>query len=77
MPTILEPIGAGLIVALISKFIINNDKVCQPVCTDKQTEPEIIEDDSSSATTSVNGVEVHMHHFQPLDAHLNFLDMIL
>ena len=65
MPTILEPIGAGLIVALISKFIINNDRICQPVCTDKQTEPEVIEDDSSSATTSVNGVEVHIHHFNP------------
>ena len=65
MPTILERIGAGLIVALISRFIINNDKLCQPVCTDKWNEPEIVEDDSSSATTSVNGAEVHIHHIHP------------
>jgi len=65
MPTILEPIGAGIIVALISKFIINNDRICNPVCTDKQPEPEIVEEDSSSATTSVNGAEVHIHHFNP------------
>ena len=65
MPTILEPIGAGLIVALVSKFITNNDRICQPVCTDKQTEPEVIDDDSSSATTSVNGVGVHIPHFNP------------
>ena len=65
MPTILEPIGAGLIVALISKFIINNDNVCQPVCTDKLEELEIVEEDSSSATTSVNGAEVHVHLFNP------------
>ena len=69
MPTILEPIGAGLIVALISKFIINNDKLCQPVCTDKTEEPEIVEDDSSSATASINGTEVHIHHINPF-AHL-------
>jgi hypothetical protein len=65
MPTILEQIGPGLIVALVSKFIINKDEVCQPVCTDKLEEPEIVEGDSSLATTSVNGVEVHVHHFNP------------
>ena len=69
MPTILEPIGAGLIVALISKSIFNNDKLCQPVCTDKTEEPEIVEDDSSSATASINGTEVHIHHINPF-AHL-------
>ena len=63
MPTIFEPIGAGLIVALISKFIINNDKLCK--CTANSEEPEIIEDDSSSNTTSVNGAEIHIHHMTP------------
>ena len=65
MPSILETIGAGLIVALINKYIISNDKLCQPVCTDKIEEPEIVQEDSSSATTSVNGVEMHVHHFNP------------
>ena len=66
MPTILEPIGAGLIVALISKYVINNNQLCESVCADKVEEPEIVEEDSSSNTTSVNSAElVHVHHFDP------------
>ena len=64
MPTIFEPIGAGLIVALISKYIINNKPLCDSICETKVEEPEIVEEDSSSNTTSVNGAElVHVHHF--------------
>ena len=76
MPTILEPIGAGVLVALISKYVINNNRLCESVCADKLQEPEIVEEDSSSNTTSVNSAElIHTHHFDPLYAYLNFLDL--
>ena len=69
MPTILEPIGAGLLVALISKYVINNKPLCDSICETceaKKEEPEIVEECSSSNTTSVNGEElVHIHHFDP------------
>ena len=68
MPTILEPIGAGLLVALISKYVINNKPLCDSICeTCKKEEPEIVEEEcSSSNTTSVNSAElVHIHHFDP------------
>ena len=58
MPTILEPIGAGLLVALISKYVINNKPLCDSICEAKKEEPEIGEADSSSNTTSVNGAEL-------------------
>ena len=67
MPTILEPIGAGVLVALISKYIINNKPLCDSIsetCETKEDEPEIVEECSSSNTTSVNSAElVHIHHF--------------
>ena len=64
MPTILEPIRAGLLAALISKYVINNKPLCDSICETKEDEPEIVEGDSSSNTTSVNGAElVHVHHF--------------
>jgi len=67
MPTILEPIGAGVLVALISKYIINNKPLCDSIsetCETKEEEPEIVEECSSSNTTSVNSSElVHIHHF--------------
>ena len=69
MPTILEPIGAGLLVALISKYVINNKQLCDSICETcetKKEEPEIVEECSSSNTTSVNSAElVHVHHFDP------------
>jgi hypothetical protein len=67
MPTILEPIGAGVLVALISKYVINNKPLCDSIsetCETKEEEPEIVEECSSSNTTSVNSAElVHVHHF--------------
>ena len=67
MPSILEPIGAGVLVALISKYIINNKPLCDSIsetCETKEEEPEIVEECSSSNTTSVNSAElVHIHHF--------------
>ena len=69
MPTILEPIGAGLLVALISKYVINNKPLCDSIsetCETKKEEPEIVEECSSSNTTSVNGAElIHIHPFDP------------
>ena len=67
MPTFLEPIGAGLLVALISKYVINNKPLCDRICDNcKEEEPEIVEECSSSNTTSVNGAElIHIHHFDP------------
>ena len=66
MPTILEPIGAGLLVALISKYVINNNQLCDRICETKEEEPEIVEEDESSNTTSVISAElVHVHHFDP------------
>ena len=69
MPTILEPIGAGLLVALISKYIINNKPLCDSIsetCETKEEGPEIVEECSSSNTTSVNSAElVHVHHYDP------------
>ena len=66
MPTILEPLVAGVLVALISKYIINNKPLCDSICETKDDEPEIVEEDSSSNTTSVNGAKlVHVHHFDP------------
>ena len=69
MPTILEPIGAGLLVALISKYVINNKPLCDSICETcetKKEEPEIVEEESSSNTTSVNSAElIHIHHFDP------------
>jgi len=67
MPTIFEPLGAGVLVALISKYIINNKPLCDSIsetCETKEEEPEIVEECSSSNTTSVNSAElVHIHHF--------------
>ncbi len=65
MPTIFEPIGAGLIVALISKYIISNNHICDSVCKTKNEEPEIVEEESSSNTTSANSAEIHIHHLNP------------
>ena len=75
MPSILEPIGAGVLAALISKYVINNKPLCDSICKTKEEEaPEIVEEDSSSNTTSVNGAElVHVHHFDPRMHTLIFL----
>ena len=67
MVAILEPIEAGLIVALISKLIINHPKFWECIgCSNPTLEPEPEHEDNSSNTTSVNEAElVHIHHFDP------------
>ena len=64
---IIEPIEAGVKVALISKFIINNPNFGECIgCSTPTLEPEPEHEDSSSDTTSVNEAElVHIHHFDP------------
>ena len=67
MIPIVEPIEAGLIVALISKLIINNPRFWEFIgCSTPTLEPEPEHEESSSNTTSVNEAElVHVHHFDP------------
>jgi hypothetical protein len=65
MTTVLEPIGAGIAVALINKFIINNNWLWQ-TCTGCRAEQGKTHDDredsiSSTSTTAVDTVEVHAH----------------
>ncbi len=55
-----------MLVALLSKYVINNNQLCDRVGADKVEETEIVEEDSSSNTTSVNSVQlVHDHHIDP------------
>ena len=67
MVAIFEPIEAGIIVASISKLIINNPKFGEFIgCSTPTLEPEPEHEESSSNTTSVNEAElVHIHHFDP------------
>jgi nucleotidyltransferase/DNA polymerase involved in DNA repair len=62
MPTVLEPIGAGITVALVNKFVINNNwlwQLCLGCQASKVDEHE--EDISSTSTTASDTVEVHAH----------------
>ena len=71
MPTVLEPIGAGITVALVNKFVINNSWVgkllsgCWLGCPALAHHPEevAVEEEcvSSTSTTTVDSVEVHAH----------------
>ena len=57
----LEPISAGLIVALINRFIISNNHLLDYCKSGNET---IIEHDdaiSSSSITSTDAIEIHAH----------------
>ena len=62
MTSIVEPIGAGIIVALINKFIINNHGLwslcsgCRDVKKDNDNDAV-----SSSSTTTIDTIEIHAH----------------
>ena len=61
MPSILEPIGAGIIVSLINRYIISNNHLLD-YC--KGTNETVIEHDdavSSSSITSTDAIEIHAH----------------
>jgi len=67
MPTIIEPIEARLIVALINRYIINNHRLWEYLCPTQDVPEakhshELVREDASSTTTSVNDAEIHMHH---------------
>ena len=63
MPTEIEPIGAGLVVALVNKFTVNDPDLWLSICGCGQPHHEESHEDASSTTTSINDIEVHMHHF--------------
>ena len=68
MPAIIEPVGAGLIVALVNKLIINNPRLWEFWCGEPKPEPKPEREDtkdSSSSTTSVHELEITHHHFDP------------
>jgi hypothetical protein len=62
MTTVIEPIAAGLVVALVNKFLINNPIVWITVCGCGQDPREELHEDASSSTTSVNDVAATHHH---------------
>ena len=64
MVAIIEPVGAGLLVALINKFIINNPGLWARICGCEHPHHEESQEDASSSTTSVHDIEVHIHHFE-------------
>ena len=62
MPTILEPIGAGLTVALINRFIINNNWLWETILgCHAQSTGHVDDESSSSGISAIDGVEVHAH----------------
>ena len=61
MPTILEPIAAGVIVAVFNKYILNK---LDPFGFCYQLRRETDDDDcTSSSSTSVVNDAAHVHHF--------------
>ena len=63
MPTVIEPAEAGIIIALISKLIINNPKCWECMgCSAPKPKPEPEHERGSSNTTSVSDVAVHVHY---------------
>lgn len=61
MPTIAEPIIAGIVVSILNRFIINNNTLwgyCQT------TEETVIENDdivSSSSVSTIDAIQTHAH----------------
>ena len=63
MLAIFEAIEAGLCVALINKYIINNHRLWEYMCGTNVEEANQSHEDASSTTTSINDAEIHMHNF--------------
>jgi hypothetical protein len=64
---IVEPVCAGLLVALINKYILNGNLMVwlQSSCTAEEVKAQETTDleDSSSTSTNVSAdVDVHVHH---------------
>ena len=61
MTSLLEPVAAGIVVAIFNKYIINKlDPFgwCYNHCCEKEEE-----DCVSSSSTSVTNDDCHVHHF--------------
>jgi hypothetical protein len=64
---ILEPVCAGIMVALINKYLLNNlGSLCQScsaeeILVDEHEEEEEERDSVSSSTTTISDVGVHVH----------------
>ena len=63
MPTVLEPIGAGLVVAIFNRYILsgwlwNQLAGCGPQVPHREDEAECV---SSSSTSATDAVEIHAH----------------
>ena len=61
MPSIIEPIGAGLIVALINKFFINNHSLWGQCSGCKDVKKDDTGDTVSSSSTTIETIEIHAH----------------
>ena len=65
MPSVFEPIGAGVTVALINNFSINNNwlwQLCLSCWAEQGKKYDEHEDAiSSTSTTTADAVEVHAH----------------
>jgi hypothetical protein len=62
MTSIVEPIGAGIIVALINKFIINNHGLWSSCSGSRDVKKDNDNDAiSSSSTTTIDTIEIHAH----------------
>jgi hypothetical protein len=61
MPTILEPISAGIVVALINRFIISNNNLFDYCKTGNETVIEHDDAVSSSSITTTDALEIHSH----------------
>ena len=59
--TFLEPVGAGVLVALINKFIISNNNLCDYCCKDHETLIEHDDSISSSSITTTDAIEIHAY----------------
>ena len=57
---LIEPVTAGLVVALINKFILNNHGLWE-LCTNSPSHV-IDHEDTNSSTTSINDLEIAIHH---------------
>ncbi len=67
MPSILEPIAAGVAVAIFNKYILSKFDplaLCYTACSHKEEKRSKKEDDcTSSSSTSTISDDCHVHHF--------------
>ena len=62
IPSIFEPVGAGIAVAIFKKYILNKldpFAYCYAQCCEKEEEGDCV----SSSSTSVVSDACHVHHF--------------